>query len=149
MKPNKGRNMANSCVFCGIVSGQLESSMVAEDAYAVAFMDKGQTNAGHVLVVPRRHAAELGDLSEEEAANVFRLVHRVASALPKSGIRCEGYHLSQANGVAAGQEVFHAHFHLVPRFPGDSVRLSIDPNRPKYSREELNQFAASIAAAMK
>lgn len=141
--------MTDACVFCRILSGELESSVVAEDEYAVAFMDRGQINAGHVLVVPRRHAAELGDLSEEEAANIFRLVHRVASGLPKSGIRCEGYHLSQANGAAAGQEVFHTHFHLVPRFRGDSVLFSVDLNRPKYSREELNQFAKSIAAAMK
>ena len=141
--------MTDACVFCRILSGELESSVVAEDGYAVAFMDRGQINAGHVLVVPRRHATELGDLSEAEAADVFRLVHRVASALPKSGLRCEGYHLSQANGAAAGQEVFHVHFHLVPRFRGDSVRSLVDPERPKYNREELNRFAESIAAAMR
>lgn len=122
--------------------------MVAADENAVAFMDIRPFTAGHVLIVPRRHAAELGDLTEDEAVGVFWLVHRVASALPNSGIRCEGYHLSQANGVAAGQEVFHAHFHLVPRFHGDAVRLLIDPDRPKFSRAELNRFAGSIAAAM-
>ena len=79
----------------------------------------------------------------------FRLVHRVASALPLTGLRCEGYHHSQVNGAAAGQEVFHAHFHLVPLFRGDLVRFSVDPNRPKYSRDELNQFAENIADAMK
>lgn len=140
--------MNDDCAFCRILSGKLESSKVAETEDAVAFMDIRPFNAGHVLVIPRRHAAELSDLSEEEAANVFRLVHRVASALPKSGVRCEGYHVSQANGTAAGQEVFHAHFHLVPRFREDSVRLLVDPNRPKYSREELNRFAESIAAAI-
>lgn len=141
--------MNEDCAFCRILSGKVDYSLVAEDENAVAFMDIRPFNAGHVLVVPRRHAAELADLTEDEAANIFRLVHRVASALPKSGIRCEGYHISQANGVAAGQEVFHAHFHLVPRFHGDSVRLLVDPNRPKYSREELNQFAEKIASAMK
>ncbi len=140
--------MNDECAFCGILSGKLESSKVAETEDAVAFMDLRPFNAGHVLVIPRRHAAELGDLSEEEAANVFRLVHRVASALPKSGVRCEGYHVSQANGAAAGQEVFHAHFHLVPRFRGDAIRVLIDPNRPKYRREELNRFAEGIAAAI-
>ena len=141
--------MTDACVFCRILSGELESSVVAEDENAIAFMDIAQINAGHVLIVPRRHATELGDLSEEEAANVFRLVHRVALALQNSGIRYEGYLLLQANGAAAGQDVFHAHFHLVPRFRGDSVHIAVDPNRPKYSREEMNQFAESIAAAMK
>lgn len=140
--------MNNDCVFCRILSGELESSVVAKDEYAFAFMDKRPINAGHVLVVPRRHAAQITDLSEDEAANVFRLVHRVASALPKSGVRCEGYRLSQTNGAAAGQEVFHVHFHVVPRFLGDAERLIIDPDRPRFSREELSRCAASIAAVM-
>lgn len=141
--------MTDACVFCRVLSGDLESSVVAEDEHAVALMDIAQINAGHVLVVPRRHAVELADLSEAEAAEVFRLVHRVASALPNSGLRCEGYHLSQANGAAAGQEVFHVHFHLVPRFRGDSVRSSVDPDRPTYDRDELDRFAESIAEAMR
>ena len=140
--------MTDDCVFCKILSGELDASVVAEDEHAVALMDKGQTNAGHVLVIPRRHAAQLDDLSEDEAADVFRLVYRVALALPKSGVRCEGYRISQVNGAAAGQEVFHVHFHVVPRFRGDSVKYSVDPSRPKYSRAELNQFAKGIAAAM-
>ena len=142
--------MADDCVFCKIISGELEASVVAEDEYAVALMDKGQINPGHVLVIPRRHAVQLGDLTEDEAVNVFRLVHPVALALPQSGLRCEGYHLSQVNGAAAGQEVFHVHFHLVPRFRGEAVRLCVlvDEERPRYSREELNQFAAAIAAVM-
>jgi histidine triad (HIT) family protein len=139
--------MNDDCVFCRILSGELESGKVAEDENAVAFMDIRAFNAGHVLV-PRRHATQLGDLSEEEAANVFRLVYRVASVLPNSGVRCEGFHISKANGAAAGQEVFHAHFHIVPRFRGDPVHLSVDPDRPQFSREELNRYAVRIAAAL-
>jgi diadenosine tetraphosphate (Ap4A) HIT family hydrolase len=141
--------MSTDCVFCKIVSGEFSASMVAEDKAAIAFMDIRPFTAGHVLIIPRRHASAISDLSEEEAGNIFRLVHRIARALPQSGVRCEGYHISQANGAAAGQEVFHAHFHLVPRFSGDSVRLLVDPNRPKYSRKELNQIAQRIASAMK
>ena len=140
--------MTDDCVFCKILCGELEASVVAEDEHAIALMDKGQINAGHVLVIPRRHAAQLGDLSEDEAATVFRLVYRVALALSKSGVRCEGYRISQVNGSAAGQKVFHVHFHIVPRFRGDSVTYSVDPTRPKYGRSELNQFAENIAAAM-
>ena len=141
--------MADNCVFCKIIVGELESSIVAEDEHALAFMDISQINAGHVLIVPRRHAVELGDLSEDEAANVFRLVHRVATALPNSDLRCDGYNLFQSNGTAAGQDVFHAHFHLIPRFRGDALQISIDPNRPRYDRDEMNQFAERIALALK
>lgn len=142
--------MTNDCVFCRVLSGELESSVVAEAENAVAIMSTDQINPGHVLVIPRRHAAQLGDLTEGEAAEVFRLVHRVALALPKSGLRCEGYRVSQVNGAAAGQEVFHVHFHLVPRFRGEAVRMCVlvDEERPRYSREELNQFAERIAAVM-
>lgn len=140
--------MADDCVFCGILAGEREASIVAEDEHAVAIMDINPFNAGHVLVIPRRHAAQLDALGEDEAADVFRMVHRIASALPKSGLRCEGYHVSQANGAAAGQDVFHVHFHVVPRFEGDPVRLRIERDRPRYDREALDRFAAQIAAAL-
>ena len=141
--------MSDDCVFCRILAGELESSVVAEDAHAVAILDIHAFNAGHVLVLPRRHAASLAELGEAEAADAFRMVHRVASALPRSGLRCEGYHVSQANGAAAGQDVFHVHFHVVPRFEGDPVFLRVDPERPRYERKELDRFAAQIAAAMR
>jgi diadenosine tetraphosphate (Ap4A) HIT family hydrolase len=141
--------MSQPCVFCRILAGDLESSVVAQDEHAVAIMAKAPFNAGHVLVIPRRHASQLDELSEGEVAEVFRLVHRVAKALPHSGVRCEGYHIAQANGRAAGQDVFHVHVHVVPRFAGDPVRLVLDPNRPNCSREEMNAIAARIAAAMR
>jgi len=141
--------MTDNCVFCKILAGELESSVVAEDEHAFAFMDLAQINAGHVLVVPRRHAVELGDLSEDEAANVFRLVHRVTTAFLNSGIPFDGYNIFQSNGEVAGQEVFHAHFHLIPRLRDDALHISIDPNRPRYDRDKMNQFAQHIAQAMK
>ena len=140
--------MSEGCVFCEIVAGRAEASVVAWDEHAVAFMDRRPVNAGHVLVAPRRHAAQLDDLDEEEAVRVFRMVYRVAAALPKSGVRCEGFRLSQANGAAAGQEVPHVHFHVVPRFEGDAERLVVDPDRPRYGRAELDRVAASIAGAL-
>jgi diadenosine tetraphosphate (Ap4A) HIT family hydrolase len=140
--------VTGDCVFCGILSGDIEASFVSKHDHAAAFMDINQINAGHVLVVPTAHASQLADLSEDQAAETFRLVHRVACALPKSGVRCEGYHLAQANGAAAGQEVFHVHFHLVPRFVGDPFRISVDPARPRFSREALDKLAKDIARVM-
>ncbi|MDH5676830.1 MAG: HIT domain-containing protein [Myxococcales bacterium] len=123
-------------MFCQFLAGEAEASFNARGDHAVAIMDIGQINPGRVLVMPRRHAVQLDDLTEDEAANVFRLVHRLAQALPKSGLRCEGYRVSQVNGAAAGQEVFHVHFHLVPRFRGEAVRICIlvDEERPRDSR---------------
>lgn len=141
--------MTETCIFCTILAGELESSKVAEDQHAIAIMDVSPINVGHVLVIPRRHAIQLNDLTEDEAAQCMRLVHQVATALPESGVAFEGYHLLQANGAVAGQEVFHVHFHLIPRNTGDPLRILLDPERPKVSREDLDNVAGEINSAMK
>ena len=81
--------MTEPCTFCSVLSGELESSVVAEDGHALAFMHIRPISAGHVLVVPRRHAAELGDLTEGEAVNVFRLV--CGPCPPQTSTRAETF----------------------------------------------------------
>ncbi|GAA3230362.1 HIT family protein [Actinocorallia longicatena] len=114
------------CVFCAIVAGEAEASVVHADDLAVAFMDLAPVNPGHVLVVPRVHAAGLEDLAEDTGAHLWRVAHRVARSLRRSGLRCEGVNLFLADGEAAFQEVFHAHLHVFPRFEGDPFRISGD-----------------------
>lgn len=140
--------MNQTCIFCRIIAGTAARSLVAEDEHAVAFMDIAQLTPGHVLIVPRRHARELADLSEDEAAATFRLVHRVVRAVKASGLRCDGYSVWQNNGRAAGQDVFHVHFHVIPRFPDDPVRLAFDRTRPRPMRADLDAIALRIAAAL-
>src|SRR6185503_3373573 len=81
------------CVFCKLLSGELEVSIIHEDDLCVAFMDVQPINPGHALVVSRRHASCLGELNEEEGAQVFRVAQRVAGALRNCGVRCEGVNL--------------------------------------------------------
>lgn len=130
------------CVFCGILSGRLESSPVYADALVVAFMDIQPVNTGHVLVVPRAHAAGLADLDEDLGALLFRIAHRLARALPRSGLPCEGVNLFLADGEAAFQEVFHVHVHVIPRFGGDGFRIEAAWRTQK--RNDLDAAAASI-----
>ena len=140
--------MPDDCIFCKIAEGSAESIRVCEGEHAVAFMDIAPISAGHVLVIPRAHARELGVLTEDQAADTFRMVYQVAKALPKSGLRCDGYNVWQSNGAAAGQEVGHVHFHLLPRFPGDPLKIGIDPDRPKFTPADLREIADSISGAM-
>ncbi|MDP6777306.1 MAG: HIT family protein [Candidatus Latescibacteria bacterium] len=140
--------MPDDCIFCKIAEGSAESIRVWEGEHAVAFMDIAPISAGHVLVIPRVHGRELSDLTEDQAADTFRMVYRVATALPKSGLRCEGYNVWQSNGGGAGQEVGHVHFHLLPRFVGDPLRIGIDPDRPKFTPDDLREMADSISEAM-
>ena len=99
--------------------------MVYQDDCCSAFMDIQPINPGHTLVIPNRHAGRLVDLDEEEGAQMFRVAQRLAAALYKSEVRCEGVDFFLADGAAAGQEVFHIHLHIFPRYVGDgfSVRF--------------------------
>jgi diadenosine tetraphosphate (Ap4A) HIT family hydrolase len=95
------------------------------------------------MVVPKRHASFLADLNEETGAWMFRVAMRLAATLRASGLRCEGVNLFLADGDAAGQEVFHVHLHVFPRFDGDSFR--IDPEwSPAPPRAELDGIAARL-----
>ena len=109
----------SSCPFCRIISGDLGSVRISENELAVAFLDIRPVNPGHTLVVPRRHVASLTDLTAAEAEAVFRLVQQVSSALKSELPGCEGFTISAADGEIAGQEVPHAHFHVIPRSAGD------------------------------
>jgi histidine triad (HIT) family protein len=112
-------------------------------------MDIQPVNPGHVLVVPNRHASYLADLQQEEGAQLFRVAQQVAAALRKSGLKCEGVNFFLADGVAAGQEVFHVHLHVLPRYTGDGFGLKLPPNYHQLpAREQLNQIAYDIRLAL-
>lgn len=137
------------CVICKLLSGELEVSMVHKDDSCSAFMDIQPVNTGHVLVVPNRHAPYLSDLTEVEGAQIFRVAHRVAAVLRNGVVRCEGVNFFLADGVAAGQEVFHVHLHVFPRFAGDGFRLVLPPNyEQRPPRSELDDLAEKIRSAL-
>ena len=85
----------------------------------VAFMDVRPLTPGHLLVVPRAHAANLEALDEDLWAHMFAVAHQLARALRNSAVPTEGVNFFLADGVAAGQEVFHVHLHLIARYHGD------------------------------
>ena len=101
------------CVFCAIVAGRAEQSLVAGTELALAFLDVQPAVTGHALVVPRRHVPALGDLTADEGAAVWELGRRVAAAARAAGL-ADGVNLFLADGAAAGQEVWHAHLHVLP-----------------------------------
>jgi len=100
--------------------------MVYENEHAVAVLDRSPAVPGHTLVMPRRHAADIWDISREDAAYVMGAVHDVA-ALLRERLRPDGMTLFQANRAAGWQSVFHLHVHLVPRHAGDPLTTSWKP----------------------
>jgi len=124
------------CVFCEILAGRQPASIVYRDDRSCAFMDIFPVNSGHVLVIPTSHAAYLAELDPEAGAEVFRVGQRVAAAMRRSDLGCEGVNLLLADGEAAGQEIFHVHLHVIPRYRGDGSgfrfgsRGASPPTRP-------------------
>jgi histidine triad (HIT) family protein len=131
------------CIFCAIVARQAPSSVVFEDDVCLAFMDLYPMVPGHLLVVPKTHAANLSELDEATGMHLFRIAQRMAAAVRGSGLHCEGINLFLADGEAAGQDVFHVHLHVVPRFQGDAIVIDATFGHP--TRAELDSMAAQIA----
>ncbi|HYX63584.1 MAG TPA: HIT family protein [Burkholderiales bacterium] len=124
------------CIFCHTANEKL----VVENALAQAVYDTFPVSPGHTLIVPRRHAPMIWDLSDEEYQACFALV-REAKAILEARHKPDAFTLGVNSGEAAGQSVWHAHIHLIPRYKGDvpdprgGVR-NIIPHRAHYPRRE-------------
>ena len=138
-----------TCVFCRIGRRELPASVVHEDPFTVAFLDIRPINEGHSLVIPRAHAAGLADLDPATGGRLFETAMRVAAALRGSGVRCEGVNIHLADGEAAGQEVFHVHLHVFPRYEGDGFHLRFPPRyADPPDRSTLEATAARLREAI-
>jgi histidine triad (HIT) family protein len=132
----------SDCVFCRIVTGIEPASIAYRDETAIAFLDIRPATPGHLLVIPRQHAADLADLDPTTGGRLFQVAQRMAVALRRSSLRCEGVNLFLADGAAAGQRVFHVHVHVLPRFSGDGFGLRVSFGAP--SRSELDRAADAV-----
>lgn len=135
--------MADDCIFCKIVAGELPATRIDEDDRTLAFMDIAPWTRGHALVVPKNHAADLGEISDEDLAAVTATARRVA-ARQKEVLGAEGINLLNSYGSAAWQTVFHFHLHVIPRYAGDGMQL---PARPGSGGGEDEIRAAGEALA--
>lgn len=112
----------DSCIFCRIIAHTAPAYIIAEDALTITFLSL----ENHPLVVPKAHIADIFALDEDTAGAIMGAAVPVARAL-RDGLGCDGVLLAQANGAAAGQEVFHFHLHLYPRWRGDGGRVTMPP----------------------
>jgi histidine triad (HIT) family protein len=116
MQPDKS---TKNCPFCKIREGKLPASLLHEDELVLVIVDLSPINEGHLLIIPKIHASGMADVDPDTLAHMMRLAQRMNAALRKSSYKCEGVNLFLADGEAAGQEVFHCHLHVYPRFKGD------------------------------
>lgn len=118
--------MPDDCVFCQIIDDKIDSHTVHETDKALAFLDLNPVSRGHTLVIPKTHAEDLTEMDEAYTDAVFNVAREIAAAMEGS-LDPDGINLLQANGEAAGQEIKHAHVHVIPRYGDDGIDIDIQP----------------------
>ena len=114
--------MATDCLFCGIVAGEVPGQIVDSDEHTVAFMDINPATRGHALVVPRRHSADLMEVSDEDLTQTMLAARRLARRI-RDTLEPDGFNILNSCGAAAWQTVFHFHVHVIPRYADDPLKL--------------------------
>lgn len=130
------------CLFCKIAANDIPGQRVYEDEHTLAFLDINPTNTGHTLIIPKKHTNHLLDADDETLARCISTAAKVARAV-KEATNADGVNLLQNSLQAAGQVVFHLHFHVVPRFDSDGFRHW--PGKPYESEEAAQKMANKIS----
>ena len=136
--------MAEDCIFCKIVAGDLPSETVQEDEHTVAFMDINPWTRGHALVIPRTHSPNLYEVGEDDLRHTSSAAKRLALRM-RERLRCDGVNLLNASEPAAWQTVFHFHMHVIPRYQDDPLQLPVRPRQAEPA--ELAEVAAELRGA--
>ena len=132
----------SDCIFCKLANGDIPTATVYEDEYLRAIMDAAPANKGHIIILPKSHAANIYELEDEYVSRAFVLAKKLAVALKKL-TGCDGVNILQNNGEAAGQTVFHFHVHVIPRFKDDDCTIVWKPT--SYEDGEASEVAKKIA----
>jgi len=112
----------SECPFCSIIAEDSSAYRLYEDEHSLAFLDIEPATRGHTLVVPKPHYETTIEMPASLVGEVFQTVHRVGGAL-ETVFQLDGFNIVQSNGVVAGQEIFHAHVHIIPRYRDDGLSL--------------------------
>ncbi|MCD7835531.1 MAG: HIT family protein [Lachnospiraceae bacterium] len=131
----------DNCIFCKIANGVISSNTLYEDEDFRVILDLGPATKGHALILPKEHAANLYEISDDIASKTMLLAKKMA-AIMTDRLDCDGFNLVQNNGEAAGQTVMHFHMHLIPRYKDDGQNILWVPSKP--SQEELEDIKNKI-----
>ena len=132
-----------NCIFCRIIDGIIPSTCVYEDEDFKVIMDISPAAKGHVLILPKKHCADLLSIDKEVAEKALLLASKIANA-QKKAFNCDGINLLQNSGEAAWQSVFHLHIHLIPRFKDDGI--AVPWTHLEYAEGEAEEYAKKIRA---
>lgn len=133
------------CLFCKIISGEIQSTKVYEDNMTFAFLDVNPTNIGHTLVIPKKHSRNIFDIEKEDLEATINSVQKIAIAI-KKGLGTDGINIISNNEPMAGQLIFHTHIHIIPRRSDDEFRHW--KGKRKYQKGEEEQIAEKIKKSL-
>ncbi|WP_352399533.1 HIT family protein [Anaerotignum sp.] len=116
----------SDCIFCKIINGDIPSATIYENEEFKVILDRFPANEGHVLILPKKHSADIFEIDPDLAGRLFALATKIAKQM-KSVLGFEHLNVMQNNGTVAGQTVFHFHLHLIPRYENDGIRIAYKP----------------------
>lgn len=134
-------------IFSKIIAREIPAHIIYEDELVIAFLDISQATKGHTLVVPKAEYSDIFDVPEDLLAHVVRVTQRVAKAI-SIAFQPEGMNILSNNGAVSGQTVFHFHFHLIPRYTREEVKISLKNNMSDLNTNDYKERARFIKAAL-
>ncbi len=135
----------DECIFCKIVSKQAPSSIIYEDKTVLAFLDIRPLTLGHALVIPKAHYVDIFDIPKNTLCSIHETSKLISPAIKKV-TGADGISIIQQNGKSAGQDIFHLHVHVVPRFEGQKIP-SFNELKP-VERDKLDAMAKKIRQSL-
>ena len=124
------------CIFCKIINGEMPCYKIYEDERVLAFLDISNDANGHTLVIPKKHFENVFDCDEKELAYLIKIVQKIARHY-KEKCGASGVNIINASGKVAEQSVFHLHFHILPRFENDGLKVFPKLNQNSLTLEEI------------
>lgn len=129
------------CPFCLIAQKKIPANIIWEDDDLIAFLDIKPINLGHVLIIPKQHFKDLFELPDDIWPQLGPAINLLAQAIKKA-VEADGVNIGMNNGQAAGQAVFHAHLHIIPRFDNDGYKNW--DNQQDFTQADLDKIAKKI-----
>jgi len=138
----------DNCIFCKIVKGEIPCFKIFEDDKVLAFADINPITDGHLLIIPKKHAENIWEISEDYLLAIHRTSKKLANAI-KSALNPDGVAVLQLNGKGVNQVVMHYHLHLIPHISGAPTLTMTDWKLIPGDKDKIKQNAAKIIAAIK
>lgn len=130
-----------NCIFCDIIARKAYAEILFETDEIISFLDICPVNYGHTLIIPKYHYQNFLDVPKTELEKLIIVTQFLTDALSES-LKPDGFNIFANNGTAAGQTVFHFHFHIIPRFDNDDFKFRL--NLKTYSNNAMKNYADKI-----